>query len=62
VTEGLVNSDAAGNFFVAGKYIGSDYAGWDGGRLVVIGRCDAARHGQPKTNKVLTSASTCFDR
>ena len=54
VTESLVNSDAAGNFFVAGKWIGSDYVqvGTAVG-LYVIGRY-AMPHaaGQPKTNKV----------
>jgi hypothetical protein len=54
VTESLVNSDAAGNFFAAGKYIGSDYVqvGTAVG-LYVIGRYVMPHaDGQPKTNKV----------
>ena len=54
VTESFVNSDAAGNFFVAGKWIGSAYvqAGAAIG-LYVVGRY-ALPHadGAPKTNRV----------
>ena len=54
VTQALVDSDAAGKFFVAGKWIGSAYvqAGTAIG-LYVIGRY-VMHHaeGEPKTNKV----------
>ena len=54
VTENLSTSDAAGNFFVAGKWIGSAYvqAGTAIG-LYVVGRYLLPHaDGQPKTNKV----------
>jgi membrane-associated phospholipid phosphatase len=54
VTEAFVNSDAVGNFFVAGKWIGSAYVqGGTAVGLYVVGRYlmpHAA--GAPKTNKV----------
>jgi hypothetical protein len=54
VTEALSTSSAAGNFFAAGKYIGSDYvqAGTAIG-LYVVGRYFMPHApGEPKTNKV----------
>jgi membrane-associated phospholipid phosphatase len=54
VTESLVNSDTAGNFFVAGKWIGSVYV--QGGLaigLYVVGRYMLPHaDGAPKSNKV----------
>jgi hypothetical protein len=54
VTESLANSDAAGNFFVAGEWIGSAYV--QGGvavGLYVVGRYMLPHaEGAPKTNKV----------
>jgi membrane-associated phospholipid phosphatase len=54
VTQALVDSDAAGKFFVAGKWIGSAYvqAGTAIG-LYVVGRYALPhKEGEPKTNKV----------
>jgi len=54
VTQAFVDSDAAGRFFVAGKWIGSDYVQVGAAiGLYVIGRY-ALPHaeGEPKTNKV----------
>jgi hypothetical protein len=54
VTQAFADSEAAGRFFVAGKYIGSDYvqAGAAIG-LYVIGRYVMPHaEGEPKTNKV----------
>ena len=54
VTESLVNSSAAGNFFVAGKWIGSAYVqGGTAVGLYVVGRYVLPHaEGEPKTNKV----------